>query len=399
MKQGRELGFGCAIAVVAVVWGPARSAFAQRSGEASAQASPPEEGAADPAPQAPAPSEPAPLPPVEPGAWGVGGKDEEGRFAPRGKTGALKAAEEEEREAKRDEGPLMLPPPGSVAIDTVFGFGDIRVATNDKDPTDVFIVSLLASATYRFGDTWAVGLRFPFSTGSSTGPGGANDDFSTFALGNLEAAVRPTFAIGRRVKLPVSLAVALPLASGDYLARSAERGSIGQAVANQSAASARGWEDNALFASKRLGIVPSLGFGYDAGAAHFAAFTKLELMLKVAGQDPGAFGENTEAKLQNPNTSWVTGASFFYGFLNDRLAPGLRAWLTVFTQPMSVSGVDYSGAQFVLEPQVQAKQAFGASGAPAITGALGYVLPVSGHLGGVNAASTSGLRVRAGVLF
>src|SRR5690348_9608749 len=42
-----------------------------------------------------------PLPPVQEGDWGVGGKEEEGKFAPSGLTGAKKREEDEKAEAAK----------------------------------------------------------------------------------------------------------------------------------------------------------------------------------------------------------------------------------------------------------------------------------------------------------
>ena len=77
------------------------------------------------------PAEPPPLPEAAPGTWGVGGKEEEGRFAPGGKTGTLKEQEEAEREAAEEKKPVDLGPPGAVTVDTVIGFGKMRDVVAD----------------------------------------------------------------------------------------------------------------------------------------------------------------------------------------------------------------------------------------------------------------------------
>ncbi len=347
---------------------------------------------AEPPPPEP-PKEPE-LPPADPGAWGVGGKEEEGKYAPTGKTGALKKDEASED----NDPPNALPPPGQLAVDTVIGFGDMHVATNDSDVTTLTVVSFVGSLQYRFGEVWTVGVRFPFSTGSTKGPGGEADDFSTFALGNLEIGVRPSFAITKRIRLPIGVGFYVPLASGDYFADPLDRGSLAQATVNQAAASSRGWEENALFASKRIGFVPSVGLTYDKKAVHAAFGTKLEIMGRTGGLDPtsAAAGE-----LHDPNTNWVTQLSFFYDFLDGKLTPGLRLWTAVNTVPITQgTSRNYSGAQFVLEPDVLGRLPLDQKGDFALAGGLGFILPLGGHLGGADGGSgAKGLRLKVALQF
>ncbi len=71
------------------------------------------------------------------------------------------------------------------------------------------------------------------------------------------------------------------------------------------------------------------------------------------------------------------------------------------TLPVFAGTRDYSGAQFVLEPDVQGRFPLNAAGSLAIRGGLGYVIPLGGALGGgqkigaENSGSTGGLRVHA----
>jgi hypothetical protein len=337
-----------------------------------------------PAPEPP--KEEPPLPPAEPGAWGVGGEEHEGRFAPPSK----KNAEEEE-----DTGPVDRGPKARVGVDAVIGFGKVNVVDEDGHaPTDATVFSFVPFVRYRFGDTWNVGVRFPFSTGSTHF---RNADVSSFAVGNLALDVNPTFVLSRHLKLPVTVSFFLPSAQGDYFADKSRVGAVPQAVVNQAAASSRGFEDKALFASKRIGISPGLGLLYDRDAMHFAAGTKLEVMGRVGGDDPIA-SDPFGSTVRGLTTNWVTGASFFYDFLGGFVNPGLRAWVSVFSTPATQSTVDYSGAQFVLEPEIATRVPLSKS--TKLGAALGYILPISGELGGVHEkASMNGLRIRAELLF
>lgn len=349
-----------------------------------------------------------PLPPPEPDAWGVGGKDEEGKFAPQGKSGTLKeeeaAAKEREEDAKR---PDNLGPPGAVLIDTMIGFGSINEVLNDATtPTDATIVSIVAGFQYRVAKIWTLGLRFPYSTGSLTGPDqGDGDDFNTFAVGNLELSVRPSFRVTSRLRIPAGLALTLPTASGDLLINRAEEpGAYAQALINQAADASRGWENESLFMPNRFGMVPSVGVSYDSGALHLLADTKLELMFKTGGADPDPSIDSKHEGVEDAGTAtnWVLRAAGSYDFLNGMVSPGLRMWLSVTGQPLakkSGSGERaFSGAQFVLEPTVLGT--FPITPSISIRAGLSYLICAGGPLGGQYfGSSMGGLRLQAGLLF
>ena len=347
------------------------------------------------------PKEAAPLPPAEKDAWGVGGKEQEGEWAPGGqrkKTETVKAVEVEE-ETK----PAPLPPNANLQVDAVLGFGGVNVVTDQpQTATKVTVVSILPAVTYRFGEVWTVGLRIPFSTGSSRGPIGSSDKYNQDALGNLEILVRPSFELTKRLHLPVQLAFLPPTAMGQYFVEANDTGNVARAIVNQAAAASRGWEENALFATKRVGIVPGLGLVYDRGAAHAAVSTKLELMVKAGGNEPqdanikSVTTVNPGVGVHSVATNWVTAVSFFYDLFDGKLAPGLRAWLAVNSAPITDATIDYSGAQFVLEPDVTTKIPLGKV---VLHGGLGGIIPVGGHLGGGAGASIGGLRLRLGLMF
>ncbi len=336
--------------------------------------------------------EPPPLPPTEAGAWGVGGKDEEGHFVP----GANKKKIEEDE----DKSPRVLGPPGAGSVDMVVGLGSMRDVTNDSDVTKLTVLSFVFGVQYRFGEHLTLGVRFPYSTGSITGPGGANNDFNTFAVGNLEVSGRYAIDLTRRLRLPIDAALYFPTASGDLFADTGDRGSRAQALVNQAAAYSRGFEENPLFASKRLGIRLGAGVAYDKNEIHITGGTRLDIMGKTGG-NPAIPTNGVTTQLHSPNTTWLTGGSFFYDFLGGKVSPGLRAWLAVTTLPVYAGTRDYSGAQFVLEPDVYGRFPLNPAGSLVIRGGLGYVFPIAGALGGgqkigaQDSGSTGGLRVHA----
>ncbi len=345
----------------------------------------------DPDATPPPPAEPPPLPPTQEGDWGVGGAEEEGKFSPSGKTGSKKREEDEKAEESKAEDYRVLPP-RELGVDMVIGFGEIRDVLSDTDPTDVTVVSFVPYFLWRLNETWAFGARVPFATGSIDGPIEAPVD--SFALGNIEVNVHARFKLRRRMTLPLSLAITVPSAQGDMFPEQDAAGARPQAILNQAAAGARGWEEQAPFTPNRLGASPSVGFAYDTRLMHIAASTKFELMIRTGGGSPAS---TTDGMLHDPAWNWVTGASFFYDFLDGKVSPGLRAWLAVAELPVSKGTSDYSGAQFVIEPDVNSTIPIGKS--MAVRAGLGFLLPLGGPLGGSNSATINGFRLRAALAF
>lgn len=356
-------------------------------------------------PPEPEPESPPPLPDAPPGTWGVGGKDEEGRFAPGGKTGALKDEEEAAREAAEDRKPVDLGPPGAFTIDTVIGFGKMHDVVADafgaSEPASITAISLVFGLSYRFGQTWAVGARFPYTFATIDVPraDSAADAYSTGAVGNLELALRPAFQLTRRLRLPVQLAFYFPTAPGDLLAGLSSEANVARAEAliSQAAMSARGWEENPLLAYGRISLSPGVGLNYDRGPLHGAVSTRLDLMFRSGGTEVGAVeGQPVDSELRDPALTWVLGGSASYDFLDGLVSPGLRAWLAYSSQPLRAGEVDYSGAQLVVEPQVNSRIPL--TGRFSLRAGAGFILPLGGHLGGADAASVMGARVIVGLL-
>lgn len=357
----------------------------------------------DPDAPPPPPKEPEPLPELEPGAWGVGGTESEGRFAPPSKKDAAEPAKEVEDQRPIDRGPKAV-----IGVDAVIGFGRVPVISADNPSNrvdyDVTVASFVIGARYRFGDVWSLGLRVPMSTASATITGAApsNKDYDAFAIGDVALDVAPTFALTRRLRLLAGVSVALPTAQGDLFAGPSERGDRGLAIVNQAAARSRGWEDNALFAPRRFGVSPKLNLSYTLGGARLAGGTKLDLMVKASGEAPvdpkQANPKSTESipTVRGTTMSWVTDVSFFYDLFDGMLAPGMRAWLAVASAPVSLPTIDPSGAQFVLEPAVTGTFKLGES--LKLNAGVSYLAPLGGPLAGSGLAM-GGVRLRAELLF
>lgn len=365
------------------------------------------------------PKEPPPLPPVEAGQWGVGGKDEEGRFAP----GTKKKEEDAAARAKdkeEDKKPVDLGPARNVWLDTMIGFGAMRditndVGGNDNGRTSSSGVSFIAGFSWRVAEIWTLGARMGFIRGSLDGPAGP---FNTFANGNLEVQVKPSFQLGRNLRLPAQISLFLPIGQGDFFpdqTAADKKVAIAQAQLNQFASYSRGWEEMPLFAPKRFGIRAGVGIVWKkptseatasatpalAGGLTIAADTQLDLMIRTGGGDAYAIAGNAFS-LSSPTVAWTTRASVHYAFFDGKLEPGLRMWLTYASLPVYTASRDYSGAQFVLEPQVNGRFPVNQAKTMAVKAGLGIILPASGPLGGANApfdASIKGFRINAAFEF
>ncbi len=354
------------------------------------------------------PPEEKPLPPADPNQWGTGGKDDEGKFAPGGekKEKADEAKAKAKVEVKVEEPKADLGPDRLVSLDWVSGFGSIHDITNARaagngGKTAVTSMSFLVSFSWRFADIWTVGARFPFSQANITGPMGTTDVAQTVAPGNLELYVRPSFELRPHLRLPAELALYFPSAQGDLFGDiSSDHVAPFQALVNQAASASRGWEDMALFAPHRFGIRAAAGINYDTTSIHFAGGTGFDVMARVGGNDPGmGNGGGTTGLVRNPAFAWVTKASFFYSFAVGPgfIEPGLRAWLVYAQLPWYTQSTDDSGAQFVLEPAVNARYAVNEAKSLWVNGRLGFIAPVAGPIGSspVVGASIKGFRVDA----
>ena len=153
-----------------------------------------------------------------------------------------------------------------------------------------------------------------------------------------------------------------------------------------------------------MGIRFGGGVAYEKREVHIEGHTRLDIMGKTGGNAPASI-DGIVPELHSPNTTWLTGGSFFYDLLGGKITPGVRAWLAVTTLPVFAGTRDYSGAQLVLEPDVYGRLPLNALGSLVLRGGLGYVLPIAGALGGgqkigaQDSGSVGGLRVHAELQF
>jgi hypothetical protein len=360
---------------------------------AAGQKAPKKKGAKTPPPAPPAAA--APAEPQKPPASTTPEKEEEGPFAPKGRTGKLKEdmGPEESSSEDKPKGEKTAPPPaadkpGAAGADIVFGFGKTG-GTTGPDAVELSVVSFVLGGGYHFTPEWGGRLRVPFATGKITHVGNEasgfenlNEGYNAAAFGNVELAGSYTLSLGPSTKLPLELAFAVPTASGDRFPPSDDLIRGRRYRINAAAQASRGFEEDALFAPHRFGIVPRGAIGYRSGAIETGGFVKVPVLIKVGGGavPPQVTGQATFA-LNSTVIAGVVGGDFHYGFADNKIDVGSRAWFTVMSN--DYYDVLYTGGsvtqpskfQFVLEPQVRAH--FGA-----VHAVLGFIWPLGGRLGG-----------------
>jgi hypothetical protein len=317
-------------------------------------------------------------------------EEDEGPFAPKGKTGKLRDTAVQTAEVPH-EAPPFPEKTNAAGLDLVFGFGKTGTV---GAPNDVSVVSFILGATYEFPSRWGVRLRIPYGTGKVTEFTQAG--YNAAALGNVELALERVMVPSRFTRLPVGLAIALPTAGGDPFPPTSDPGREHAYQVNVAEQSARGLEEDALFATHRLGIVPQARFEFQRSAISAGGFAKIPVLVRVGGEDPPppAPGMDQVAKVNAVVVEGVLGGYFRYAILDGKLDLGLRAWLAyVANEPIDnllPGAATPSKVQLAFEPGVRAALGHVHAG-------LGVILPVGGRV--ASDQSIDGIRVSAAYTF
>jgi hypothetical protein len=318
-------------------------------------------------------------------------EDEEGPFAPKGKTGKLRDTTVTAAEVPHEPAPFPEKP-SAAGVDLVFGFGKTGTLSA---PNDVSVVSFIVGANYEFPSRWGVRLRVPFGTGKVTESGPAGG-YNAAALGNVEIALERVGMINPRTRLPVYLAVALPTAGGDRFPPSSDPGRGHTYQVNVAEQASRGLEEDALFSTHRLGIVPGARLEYQRSAISAGGFAKVPVLIRVGGEDPPpvAEGQVQPFKINSVVVEGVAGGYFRYAILQGKIDFGLRAWVTyVANEPVDLElpgDTTPSKLQVALEPAVRG--AFGR-----VRAGVGFIWPVGGRVAADQ--SIDGVRISAAYTF
>jgi hypothetical protein len=224
----------------------------------------------------------------------------------------------------------------AVALDAVLGWGNVPFAVqnlptagtqaitysrSDATPSDV--QSFVLTGRFDATEHLAVGVRLPFTLGTFSPAGSAAR--STTSLGNVELEGELETRLGAQVKLVGALGVALPTGQGDEIpttlvdvpASSVNAGSYDRYSLARAAALARGYEDNALFETGRLGVVPKIAIVYRGPRVGLEPYVKVENLIQAASSlDTPYVGE------------LVAGVRAVYRFTRN-IEAALRAWANV----------------------------------------------------------------------
>lgn len=357
-----------------------------------------------------------------PGAsgWGIGGKEPEGKYVPKGKTGKLKKLEsDDEEEETTEKMPLRWPSPWSTYVDTVIGFGDMLVVNAPTGLTNVSpTASFVIGGKARFAEIWHASLRIGVASGANNGPRTAPagidrdpDSYKQIAMGGIELGTGADLKLSSSMRLPVAVSFAISPFGADMWANADNRGDVAKAVVLEAAAASRGWRDRSLFVHKRFSISPSVGWEWHKFVGghqlDVAASTRLDLMFRIGGEDPPSgsdqLGTNEAAgEARTVATAWTLGAEAFYQLLDGMVQPGLRTWLAVMGAPDALGSViDPSGAAFLVEPAVKGHFPLNKNKSFGIDANISGIFHLAGDaLADENkAASMTGFRVGAGFFF
>src|SRR5206468_449085 len=147
--------------------------------------------------------------------------------------------------------------PGDADIDFVIGFGKFRNIDDDLQPQSLTTLSFVAGFHFTIGDLVTVGARIPFTNGGVTGPVNVTDKFSSSALGAIALDGKANFELTKRIHIPVMFSIFLPTAAGDPITPLVDHNDTAAKATwglQQAVSASRGWEDQAMFASKRLSL-------------------------------------------------------------------------------------------------------------------------------------------------
>jgi hypothetical protein len=245
-------------------------------------------------------------------AWAHGGIEEEDR--PTRESAPAPAQPRTAGTASEGAGSESQPPhaesanpPGRTAergeraaggLDLVLGWGRVPFAVQNLPSTGQSAVtytrsadvnsnvqSLIVGGSVPLAERFRVGMRLPLAFAGFFPVGSASR--STTALGNLELEGEYTTPLNARLRLVTSLGAALPTAQGTEIpddldqtpASAVDSTSLDRFSLNRAAASARGYEDNALFEPNRFGVVPKIALECRFGGLSVDPYAKVENLV------------------------------------------------------------------------------------------------------------------------
>jgi hypothetical protein len=252
-----------------------------------------------------------------------------------------------------------------LALDLVFGFHEqlssvpaffpldsaLSLPSRPVDTGSGLTESLLASGSYELLPQLRAGARIGIGVAHNVSTG-VTDSRASAALSNLELEAEYAVPLSETTELAISLAVALPTAQGttevtETDLQAALRGQVKTAFlqngVQRAVAESRGYEESALFAVGRVGVIPKLALFHHSGALRLEAYIKLENLIRMGSGSQGV----GSAAVVAPR-AWVELVAA--GFAGYALLPALTAGLRVWTN-LDLTETDRSA--LMLEPQLR----------------------------------------------
>jgi hypothetical protein len=181
------------------------------------------------------------------------------------------------------------------AVQNLPAGGNPAVTYSRSDQTQSNVQSLLVGGSVEVASHVAVGLRFPITFAGFT-PDGSSAR-STSDIGNVELEGEYELKMRSGLIVTGALGVALPTAQGDAIpamldqatGSSVNESALDRWSLSRAAAFARGYEDNALFEPRRLGILPKLSALYRYRGLSVEPYVKLENLVGTSGALDAAY--------------------------------------------------------------------------------------------------------------
>jgi hypothetical protein len=273
----------------------------------------------------------------------------------------------EDDEAKHEERVMA-------GLDLVLGWGKVPFAVQNlpsatngavtytrNDAVHSNVQSFILAASAEVVEHVGVGLRLPF-TFAGFSPDGSQGRQTT-AFGNLELEGEYSGHVAQGLHLYGALGVALPTAQGEEIPP--DLNNVSAQLVNQSAydrysleraaAAARGYEDNALFEPKRLGLVPKVGLVYRTHGLSVEPYVKVENLV------------GTSSSLANEYVGELVGAVRVGYWVQKEFEVALKGWTNVGF----AGGDEDKKTSVALEPQLVLR--FGP-----VRPYAGVIIPVAG---------------------
>jgi hypothetical protein len=280
-------------------------------------------------------------------------------------------AHEEGTTVPRSEQEKEIESEFTLGFDMVLGFGKGDASTQNQVGPNAYTYSssraqtttesFLLSAGWEVTHHFELGLKLPLVHGTLFPPQADSRDI--FAVGNFEVEGAWRFDLSEELALFAELAVATPTAQGTEAPKTPpsngelyDQNGYDRHSVLAFAAASRGWEENALFETDHIGIIPKLKLEFHSGRLEIEPYVKYESLI------------GTKDNLEKQYIGDLVAGGRIGVRVADCLSLGVRAWTNI---PLdNAPGIETVG---VAEPEVRLH--FGA-----VEPYAGVILPFAGPL-------------------